>query len=122
MPRSEWRTATSFSWTLDRRTVPSSTDSRSDGCRSGTVLALPLAALPWFSAGTVRTDEQRNTGVVYTEAGATARWGDPPDVSRHAESNVRSRLAKDANPMNPLTLDLIKLAFLAVLWLFVIAA
>src|SRR6185437_1077865 len=96
MPRSEWRTVTLFSWTLDRQTVLSSTGSRSDGYRSRTVLALPLAALPWFSAGTVRTDEQRNTSVLYTEAAVLARRGDPPELSRRAGSNVRFRLAKDA--------------------------
>src|SRR5579875_668434 len=76
------------------------------------VLALPLAARPWCSAGIPPTEEQEDRQEV-RDAAADA----------HADERLRLPATEGLNDlMNPLTLDLLKLAFLAVLWLFVIAA
>src|SRR5215475_8120840 len=83
---------------------------RSGEYPSGTAPALPLAARLWFSAGTVPTDERQEASSHLPSSRSARR-------TAWAVGDLRTR-----NPMNQLTLDLIKLAFLAVLWLFVIAA
>src|SRR5215813_6390751 len=83
---------------------------RSGEYPSGTAPALPLAARLWFSAGTVPTDERQEASSHLPSSRSARR-------TAWAVGDLKTR-----NPMNQLTLDLIKLAFLAVLWLFVIAA
>src|SRR5215470_19784955 len=83
---------------------------RSGEYPSRTARALPLAARLWYSAGTVRTDERQEASSHLPSSRGARR-------TAWAVGDLRTR-----NPMNQLTLDLIKLAFLAVLWLFVIAA
>src|SRR5487761_384662 len=70
------------------------------------------AGRPWYSGGTASTDRTVPTGL---RRGHTERQPAAPRTSGHGHPRTH-------DPMNALTLTLIRLAFLAVLWLFVIAA